>query len=163
MQISQETFSLKLGYCKKQPLKQLFFKKQILTNLCRTLDNIFKSCISIDFLRIVGRGIFRPQSKGFEGLEGFVQDDPWEELAIAHVVECLARTSGKTITNKLAVSSATDTLLKTQIFVDVFLKEGYEYAALREELLIWESPTYKFYQYLPQFTYALLFCHTVVL
>ena len=43
---------------------------------------------------------------------------------------------GKTITNKLAISSATDTLLKTQIYVDVFLIEEYEYAALQKELLI---------------------------
>ena len=45
-----------------------------------------------------------------------------------------------------------DALLKTQIFVDVFLIEEYEYAALRKELLIfhfiepwiWASLTYFF-------------------
>ena len=43
---------------------------------------------------------------------------------------------GKTVTNKLEVSSTTGTSLKTQIFIDVFLIETYEHAALREELLI---------------------------
>ena len=42
---------------------------------------------------------------------------------------------GKTITNKLAVSSTTHALLKTQIFVDVFLIEEFENVALRKELL----------------------------
>ena len=36
---------LKLGYCKKHPLK----KQTKLTNLCRILDNLFKSCIFADF------------------------------------------------------------------------------------------------------------------
>ena len=40
------------------------------------------------------------------------------------------------MTNKLTVSSATDTLLENQIFIDVFLIEHNEYAALRKELLI---------------------------
>ena len=47
-------------------------------------------------------------------LEGFLKDAPQEEVAIAPVVECLKQLPGKTITNKLAVSSITDTLLKTQ-------------------------------------------------
>ena len=36
----------------------------------------------------------------------------------------------------LVVSSTTDTLLKNQIFVEVFLKESYEYPLLRKELAI---------------------------
>ena len=68
-------------------------------------------------------------------LEGFVQDAPREELAIALVVECFTTVS-KSTTNKLAVSSTTDTLLENQVFVDVFLIEEYEYAALWKELLI---------------------------
>ena len=56
------------------------------------------------------------------------------------------------MTNKLAVSSTTDTLLKNQIFVDVFLVEDYEYNALRKESqLLRESLTDKLYQYLKQF------------
>ena len=56
------------------------------------------------------------------------------------------------MTNKLAVSSTTDTLLKNQIFVDVFLVEDYEYNALQKESqLLWESLTDKLYQYLKQF------------
>ena len=43
---------------------------------------------------------------------------------------------GKVITNKLTVSSSTDTLLKNQIFGDVFEEEDHKYAALRKELLI---------------------------
>ena len=98
-------------------------------------------------LQVEGRNVFRPQSNISNGafldkywkpltifakascciydwvlstsLEGFVQDSPWEELVIAPVVECL-KTSGKSITNKLAVSSTMDALLKTQIIVDVF-------------------------------------------
>ena len=56
------------------------------------------------------------------------------------------------MTNKLAVSSTTDTLLKNQIFVDVFLVEDHEYNALRKESqLLRESLTDKLYQYLKQF------------
>ena len=40
------------------------------------------------------------------------------------------------VTNKLDVSSTTDTLLKNLFFVDVFETEDYEYAALWKELLI---------------------------
>ena len=65
-------------------------------------------------------------------LEDFLQDAPREKLATTTGVECLTATLGKTITNKLAVSSTTD----TQIFVDVFPIEKYEYAALRKKLLI---------------------------
>ena len=43
---------------------------------------------------------------------------------------------GKIISNKLAVSSTMDTLLKSQIFVDIFEIENYKYAALRKKLLI---------------------------
>ena len=46
-------------------------------------------------------------------LDGFVQNAPRKELAI-------------TISNKLAVSSTTDILLKNQIFVDVFEIEDHE-------------------------------------
>ena len=53
-------------------------------------------------------------------LDGFVQNAPRKELAI-------------TISNKLAVSSTTDILLKNQIFVDVFEIEDHEYTALRKE------------------------------
>ena len=42
----------------------------------------------------------------------------------------------KFISNKLTVSSTTDTFLENQIFIDVFLIEHDEYAALRKELLI---------------------------
>ena len=42
----------------------------------------------------------------------------------------------KIVTTKLAVSSTTDTSLNIKIFLDVFLIEGYEYAALRKGLLI---------------------------
>ena len=69
-------------------------------------------------------------------LEAFLQDAPLEELATTTVVDCLTATLGKTITNKLAVSGTTDTSFKTQIFVDVFPIEEYEYAALRKKLLI---------------------------
>ena len=69
-------------------------------------------------------------------MEDFLQDAPREELATTTVVECLTVTLGKTITNKLAVSSTTDTWFKTQIFVNVFPIEEYEYAALREKLLL---------------------------
>ena len=69
-------------------------------------------------------------------LEGFVQDAPREERATAPVVECLTATAWKTITNELAVSSTTKSLLKTQNFVDVFPIEEYEYVALRKEVLI---------------------------
>ena len=69
-------------------------------------------------------------------LESFLQDATREELDTAPVVECLTSTAWKTFTNKLAVSSTTDTLLKTQIFVDVLPIEDIEYAALREELVI---------------------------
>ena len=68
--------------------------------------------------------------------EGFAQDAPREELDAAPVVECLTATAWKTIANKLAVSSTTDTLLKTQIFADVFPIEDLEYAALQKELVI---------------------------
>ena len=57
------------------------------------------------------------------------------------------------------------TLLKNQIFVDVFLIEDYGYAALRKKLLIVPfvercktanlGKPYKFYQYLKQFPSAL--------
>ena len=63
-------------------------------------------------------------------LESFLQDATREELDTAPVVECLTSTAWKTITNKLAVSSTTDTLLKTQIFIDVFSIEDLEYATL---------------------------------
>ena len=69
-------------------------------------------------------------------LGGFRQDDQREELAIAPVVECLQATAYIYITIKLAVSRTTDTFLKTRIFVDVFLIEEYEHAALRKKLLI---------------------------
>ena len=69
-------------------------------------------------------------------LEDFLQDAPREKLATTTGVECLTTTLGKTITNKLAVSSTTDTSFKTQIFVDVFPIEKYEYAAVRKKLLI---------------------------
>ena len=42
----------------------------------------------------------------------------------------------KVITNKLAVSSSTDTLLKNQIIGDVFEEEDHKYAALPKKLLI---------------------------
>ena len=63
-------------------------------------------------------------------LESFLQDATREELDTAPVVECLTSTAWKTFTNKLAVSSTTDTLLKTQIFIDVFSIEDLEYATL---------------------------------
>ena len=63
-------------------------------------------------------------------LKGFGLDAPSEELAIAPVVEYLTTTAWKTITNKLAISSSADTLLKTQIFADVFPIKDHEYAAL---------------------------------
>ena len=65
-------------------------------------------------------------------LERFLQNDPRKELAIAPVKKCFAFT-----TNKLAVSSTTETSLENRIFV-VFLIEGHEYATLRKqkELLI---------------------------
>ena len=70
-------------------------------------------------------------------LEGFVQDAPREQLAIAPVVESLTTTSWqKHHQDKLCVSSTTDTLLKNQIFVDAFLIEDYEYDVLRKELLV---------------------------
>ena len=47
------------------------------------------------------------------------------------------------MTNKLAVSSTADILLKTQIFDDVFPIEAYEYAAPRKELLIAHRALYK--------------------
>ena len=50
-------------------------------------------------------------------LEHFVQNAPRKELAIAPVKKCFAFT-----TNKLAVSSATETSLENRIFV-VFLIE----------------------------------------
>ena len=68
--------------------------------------------------------------------EGFVQDVSQQELAIDSVARCSKTTAWQTITNKLAVSSTMDTLLKTQIFVDVFLIEKYEYDALRKEPFI---------------------------
>ena len=68
-------------------------------------------------------------------LESFAQDASREELVIAPAVECLTTTAWQNY-NKLAVSSTPYTLLKTQIFVDVFLIEEYEYATLRKELLI---------------------------
>ena len=67
-------------------------------------------------------------------LDGFVQDAPQEELDTAPVVESLTGTAWFTI--KLAVSSTTDTLLKTQFFIDVSPIEDLEYAALRKELII---------------------------
>ena len=42
----------------------------------------------------------------------------------------------KIINKKLAVSNTADTLFKNQIFIDVFEKEDYEYAALQKELFI---------------------------
>ena len=42
----------------------------------------------------------------------------------------------KIINKKLAVSNTADTLFKNQIFIEVFEKENYEYAALRKELFI---------------------------
>ena len=54
-------------------------------------------------------------------LEGFAQDAPREELAIALIVECLTTTAWQNISNKLATSSTTETLLKTQSFVDVLV------------------------------------------
>ena len=92
-------------------------------------------------------------------LEGFVQDASRQELAIVPVVESLKTILDKSITNKLTVNSTTGTLLKNQIFVDVFLVEDYEYNALRKESqLLWESFTDRLYQYLIQFAEALLFC-----
>ena len=41
----------------------------------------------------------------------------------------------KTITNKLAVYSTLDTLLRNQIFVDIFEIEGFECAGLQKRLL----------------------------
>ena len=43
---------------------------------------------------------------------------------------------GEVITNKLAVSSSTDNLLKNQIFGDIFEEEDYKYAILRKKLLV---------------------------
>ena len=51
-------------------------------------------------------------------LEHFVQNAPRKEPAIAPVKKCFAFT-----TNKLAVSSTTETSLENRIFVDVFLIE----------------------------------------
>ena len=42
----------------------------------------------------------------------------------------------KSVNNKLAVSSTTETFLKNQIFVDVFPIDDYEYAALWKGFLI---------------------------
>ena len=55
-------------------------------------------------------------------LEGFVEDASRKKLVNHPVVECC-------ITNKLALSSATGTLFKNQIFVDLFL-----IAALRKKI-----------------------------
>ena len=57
-------------------------------------------------------------------LRGFVQDAPGEEVAIAPVAEILTAITWQNY--KLVVSSTTDTLLKNQIFGDVFLVENYE-------------------------------------
>ena len=47
-----------LGYCKKQPLKQTFFKKRsILSELPRTSDNTFKNCFFVYFYGIGQRHI----------------------------------------------------------------------------------------------------------
>ena len=54
-------------------------------------------------------------------LKGFTQDAPREELAIALIGECLTTIAWQNITNKLAISSTTDTLLKTQSVVDVLV------------------------------------------
>ena len=70
-------------------------------------------------------------------MEGFVQD------ALRYVNQPLLlqlsvqeQLVDKTTTNKLAVSNTTDTSLKSQISIDVFLIEEYGYVPLRKELLI---------------------------
>ena len=56
----------------------------------------------------------------------------WSLLLLQSVSQLLS----KIITNKLTVSSTTDTLLENQIFISVFLIEHYDYAAVRKGLLI---------------------------
>ena len=43
---------------------------------------------------------------------------------------------GKSTTNKFGLNSTTNTLLENQIFIDIFLVEGCEYAALQKKLAI---------------------------
>lgn len=95
-------------------------------------------------------------------MEGFVKDASGKELVIASVVRVYQQLFGKSITIKLAVKSTLNTLLKNQIFVDVFEIKNNWYAALRKELLIaifvecFKKITLgkycdKFYQYFKQF------------
>ena len=118
-----------LVYCQKQSLKLLFWKKKIkLANLCKILDNLFKSYIFAGIFTPVKHLVFlQKQLKPLPffakapswmydwfpnmPLERFVQNAPRKELAIAP------------FTHKLAVSSTMDTSLKNKIFVDVFLIE----------------------------------------
>ena len=111
---------MKLGYCKKQLLKKIFFKKKYTNKVIENFGNMFKSSFFIDFCSrgqrhisilqssISGGALLRKYFKPsiiFRGpswmydlvlnrpLESFVQDSPREELATGPVVECLTATA----------------------------------------------------------------------
>ena len=69
-------------------------------------------------------------------MEGFVQDAIRERNWSLLLLQSVSQLLSKIITNKLTVSSTTDNLLENQIFIDVFLIEHDEYAALQKDLLI---------------------------
>ena len=61
--------------------------------------------------------------------ERFVQNTPQKDLAIGALKSYLL---GTIATNKLAVSSTTDTSFKNKIFLEVFFDRRYEYTTLRK-------------------------------
>ena len=81
-------------------------------------------------------------------LERFCTGCPTKELAIPPVIECY-------ITNELVLSSATVTLLKNQISVDVFVITALRKTLLMAPSVLWERLTDKFCQYFKQFAEVL--------
>ena len=129
----------------------------MLKNLLRRSDSIFKSCFFIDFWvqRAEAYLDYRPTPKmelfrennqshqlrcmiGFQirlwrALYRMLHERNWTLLLQLSVSQQLL---GKTSANNVAISITTDTLLKSQISVDVFAIEDLEYVALRKELFI---------------------------
>ena len=135
-------FETELLY-KKQPLKQLFFKKGKLTKRMQKFGQFIKKLHFCRLLQIEGRNIFRPQSNITKAScwmydwvlrlspEGFVQCSMRGTKPLLLFQSLQQHLLGKSISNKLAASSTTDTLLKTQIIVDFFPIESYEHAVLQ--------------------------------